>query len=151
MKRDRATCVFLLPIAWLALVSAALAQAFPNHTVKIEAPYSAGAAPAIFARVIADKLATTWSQPVVVEPRPGGSGFVALEAVKKAPPDGHELVVVSNAHVAINPWLYKQLPYNADKDFAPVALLYRTPFFLVVAADGPYRTVPALIGCESNA
>jgi len=145
VKRDRAACVFLLAIAWLASVSPALGQTFPNHAVKIEAPYSAGAAPAIFARVVADKLAKTWSQPVVVEPRPGGSGFVALEAVRKAPPDGHELVVVSNAHVAINPWLYKQLPYDADKDFAPVVLLYRTPFFLVAAADGPYRTVPALI------
>jgi len=113
--------------------------------VKIEAPYSAGAAPAIFARVIADKLAKAWGQPVVVEPRPGGSGFVALEAVKKAPPDGHELVVVSNAHVAINPSLYKQLPYDAEKDFVPVAMLYRTPFFLVAATKGPYATVPGLI------
>jgi tripartite-type tricarboxylate transporter receptor subunit TctC len=135
----------MFAIACAAFVGAAFAQPFPSRLVKIEAPYSAGAAPAIFARVIADKLAKAWGQPVVVEPRPGGSGFVALEAVKKALPDGHELVVVSNAHVAINPSLYKQLPYDAEKDFVPVAMLYRTPFFLVAATKGPYATVPGLI------
>ena len=145
MKRHGKAVLATLAIACAAFVGAALAQPFPNRAVKIEAPYSAGAAPAIFARVIADKLAKTWGQPVVVEPRPGGSGFVALEAVKKAPPDGHELVVVSNAHVAINPSLYKQLPYDAEKDFVPVAMLYRTPFFLIAATKGPYETVPGLI------
>ena len=123
----------------------AAGQTFPSRPVKISAPYSAGAAPAIFTRVIADKLAKAWGQPVIVEPRPGASGFVALEAVKKAAPDGHELVVVSNAHVAINPSLYKQLPYDAEKDFVPVAMLYRTPFFLIASSTGPYQTVPALV------
>ena len=131
--------------------SATIGQGFPDHPVKISAPYSAGAAPAIFTRVIADKLAKAWGQPVIVEPRPGASGFVALEAVRKAPPDGHELVVVSNAHVAINPSLYRKLPYDAEKDFVPVALLYRTPFFLVAATAGPYATVPALIAAAKAA
>jgi len=133
---------------WTATVAA---QGFPDRPVKISAPYSAGAAPAIFTRVIADKLAKAWGQPVIVEPRPGASGFVALEAVRKAAPDGHELVVVSNAHVAINPSLYKQLPYDPDKDFVPVAMLYRTPFFLVASSTGPYETVPALIAAAKAA
>ncbi|HYT98369.1 MAG TPA: tripartite tricarboxylate transporter substrate-binding protein, partial [Casimicrobiaceae bacterium] len=60
-------------------------------------------------------------------------------------PDGHELLVVSNAHVAINPALYKKLPYDPDKDFVPVAMFYRTPFFLTVASSGPYQNVRALI------
>ena len=132
-------------VACLAMAGGASAQTFPTRPVKIDAPYSAGAAPAIFTRVIADKLAKAWAQPVVVEPKPGASGFVALEAVRKAAPDGHELVVVSNAHVAINPSLYKHLPYDPDKDLVPVALLYRTPFFLVASSSGPYQTVPALI------
>jgi len=129
----------------LAMPRGVVAQAFPARPVKITAPYSAGAGPAIFTRVIADKLASAWGQPVIVDARPGASGFVALEAVKKAAPDGHELVVVSNAHVAINPSLYKTLPYDAEKDFVPVAMLYRTPFFLVASSTGPYQTVPALI------
>ena len=145
MKAIFGVAAAVFAAVWLAMSGDATGQTFPSRPVKISAPYSAGAAPAIFTRVIADKLAKAWGQPVIVEPRPGASGFVALEAVKKAAPDGHELVVVSNAHVAINPSLYKQLPYDAEKDFVPVAMLYRTPFFLIASSTGPYQTVPALV------
>jgi tripartite-type tricarboxylate transporter receptor subunit TctC len=121
------------------------AQAFPAKPVKLTAPYSAGAAPATFSRLMAEKLSKMWGQPMVVESRPGASGFIAIEAVKAAPPDGHELLVVSNAHVAINPSLYKKLPYDPQKDFVPVAMFYQTPFYIAVATNGPYQTVPALV------
>ena len=129
----------------LATMSTGFAQTFPSKTVKISAPYSAGAAPAVFTRAIADKLAKAWAQPVIVDARPGASGFIAIEAVKNAAADGHELLVVSDAHVAINPSLYKKLPYDPQRDFVPVAMFYHTPFFLAVAASGPYPTVRALI------
>ena len=132
-------------VAALCAAAVAFAQPFPSKLVRITAPYSAGSAPAVFTRLMADKLAALWSQPVIVEARPGGSGFIAIEAVKNAAPDGHELLVVSNAHVAINPALYKKLPYDPEKDFVPVALMYRTPFFLIVSTAGPYNSVPALI------
>jgi tripartite-type tricarboxylate transporter receptor subunit TctC len=136
----------LLLLAALGLVAAAAAaQTFPSRLVTITAPYSAGAAPAVFTHIVADKLAGTWGSPVIVDARPGGSGFIAIEAVKKAPPDGHDLLVVSNAHVAINPALYKKLPYDPEKDFVPVAMFYRTPFFLIVSTSGPYKSVPALV------
>jgi tripartite-type tricarboxylate transporter receptor subunit TctC len=134
-----------------ALLAAILAlgpahgQPFPSKTVRLIAPYSAGAGPVTFTRVMADKLSKAWSQPVIVDSRPGGSGFIAIDAVKNATPDGHDLLVVSNSHVAINPALYKKLPYDPDKDFVPVAMFYRTPFFIVVSSNGPYQTVPALI------
>ena len=132
-------------LACLVAAPPAHAQAFPTRTVKLTAPYSAGAGPAIFSRVMADKLARAWNQSVIVEARPGASGFIAIEAVKNAAPDGHELLVVSNSHVAINPALYAKLPYDPEKDFVPVAMFYRTPFFVTVATAGPYSTVPALI------
>src|SRR5438477_10433494 len=131
--------------AWLGLGSIALAQTFPSKVVKITAPYAAGAGPAIFTRIMADKLSKAWSQPVIVDAKPGASGFIAIEAVKNAAPDGHELLVVSNAHVAINPALYRTLPYDPRKDFVPVAMFYHTPFFLTVSTAGPYQSVPALI------
>jgi tripartite-type tricarboxylate transporter receptor subunit TctC len=135
----------VVTLAWLGAGTLALAQTFPMKVVKITAPYSSGAGPAVFTRVLADKLARAWSQPIVVDPRPGASGFIAIESVKNAPPDGHELLVVSNAHVAINPALYKKLPYDPDKDFVPVAMIYRTPFFLTVSTAGPYSSVAQLI------
>ena len=127
------------------LIGNAQAQAFPHKLVKISAPYSSGAAPAIFTRLLADKLARSWGQQVIVDARPGASGFIAIDALKKAAPDGHEILVVSNAHVAINPALYRSLPYDPEKDFVPAAMLYRTPFFVTVAAAGPFQNVPALI------
>jgi len=142
--RTRRRFIFLI-VAWLGWGTLAFAQAFPSKVVKFTAPFAAGAGPAIFTRIIADKLSKAWSQPVIVDAKPGASGFIAIEAVKSAAPDGHELLVVSNAHVAINPALYKTLPYDPRKDFVPVAMFYRTPFFLVVSTAGPYQSVPALI------
>jgi tripartite-type tricarboxylate transporter receptor subunit TctC len=145
MNRRRASLCGVLLVVGLSFGTSALAQPFPSKTVRLDAPYSAGAGPVTFTRVLADKLSKAWSQPVIVEPKPGGSGFLAIEAVKNAPPDGHELLVASNAHVAINPALYQKLPYDPDKDLVPVAMFYRTPFFIVVSTTGPYPTVPALI------
>lgn len=129
----------------LLVVGGARAQTYPSRPVRIIAPYSAGAGPAVFTRVMADKLSKEWGQPVIVDARPGASGFIAMEAVKNAAPDGYNLLVVSNAHVSINPSLYKTLPYDAEKDYVPIAMIYRTPFFLIASASGPYQTVPALI------
>jgi len=131
-----AVCVWAAPT---------LGQQYPAKVVKLVAPYSAGAGPAVFMRVMADRLAKAWGQQVIVESRPGASGFIAIEAVKNAAPDGHELLVVSNAHVTINPALYGKLPYDPQADFAPVGMIYHTPFFVTVRSDGPYTTVPALI------
>lgn len=120
-------------------------QVWPSKVVRITLPYSSGAGPAVFMRVMAEKLSQTWGQQVIVESRPGASGFIGIEAVKNAVPDGHELLVVSNAHLTINPALYKKLPYDPEKDFVPVATIYRTPFFVTVKSDGPYTSVPVLI------
>ena len=136
---------FALIFAFAAIASAASAQTFPTKPVRITAPYSPGAAPATFTRVVADKLAKSWGQPVVVEAKPGASGFIAIETVKNAAADGHDLLVVSDAHVAINPSLYKKLPYDPEKDLVPVAMFYHTPFYIAVAANGKYPNVAALI------
>ena len=135
----------LATIAALAFATAAAAQTFPTKPVRITAPYSPGAAPATFTRVVADKLSKLWGQPVVVESKPGASGFIAVEQVKSAVPDGHELLVVSDAHVAINPSLYKKLPYDPEKDLVPVAMFYHTPFYVAVQANGKYPNVAAIV------
>ena len=141
----RIACGAALIISSVLAVTQSFAQAFPSKPVKLDAPYSAGAAPAIFTRAMADKLSKLWAQPVIVDSKPGASGFIAIDTVKNAAPDGHELLVASNSHVAINPSLYKKLPYDPEKDFLPVAMFYHTPFYLAVATSGPYQSVTALI------
>ena len=138
--------ILRLLLAFLMLGAANVhAQTFPTKTVRITAPYSPGSAPYTFTRIVGDKLAKAWSQPVVVESKSGASGFIAIEAVKNAAPDGHELIVVSDAHVAINPSLYKKLPYDPQRDLVPVAMFYHTPFYVAVQANGPYADVGALV------
>jgi len=138
---QRASLLAALCLCW----AAAQGQPYPAKVVKLVAPYSSGAGPAVFMRLIAERLSKSWGRQVIVDSRPGASGFIAIEAVKNAPPDGHELLVVSNAHVAINPALYKSLPYDPERDFAPVGMIYHTPFFVTVKSDGRFPAVPALI------
>ena len=135
----------VLPVVLCLWWAAAHGQAYPAKVVKVVAPYSSSAGPTIFMRLIAERLSKAWGKHVIVDSRPGASGFLAIEAVKNARPDGYELLVVSNAHVAINPALYKKLPYDPERDFAPVGMIYHTPFFVTVKSDGPYSSVPALI------
>src|SRR6266496_4861348 len=141
---------------WLALVcllipSLALAQGFPSRPVKIYTPYSSGIGPDLYARALADVLAKQWPQPVIIDPKPGGNGFIAIDALKKAAPDGHELLILADSHLTINPNLFANVPYDPQKDFAPIAGLYRATFFIAVKSDGPYQGVPELIaGAKAN-
>ena len=130
----------------LALIGwSAAAQEFPSRTVRLLSPFPAGSGPDVAARLVMEKLSRYWSQPVIVEPRPGGNGVIAIEAMKTGAKDGHDLVVLENGHVAVNPTLFKKLPYDVERDLAPAALMYRTPFFVAASAAGPFQSVPDLI------
>ena len=134
----------------LIAASGAFAQAYPSKPVKIVSPYPSGLTPDIAARAIADRLGRTWGQPVIVEPRPGANGFLAIGQVKKSAPDGYELLLAGQAHLSINPRLFKSVPYDPEKDFAPLSLIYRTVFFMGVAASGPYKNVADLIAAAKT-
>ena len=124
---------------------AAGAPAFPGRGVRIVSPYPPGISPDVATRVVAEQLTRTWGQQVLIEPRPGANGFIAIAAAKKAPPDGHEFLLVGNAHLTINPNLFHSLPYDPVGDFAPISLIYRAPFFIVVSRLGPFKTVKDLV------
>jgi tripartite-type tricarboxylate transporter receptor subunit TctC len=128
----------------LALPLAAAAQTFPTKTVRIVSPYPPGAGPDTVARLLAEKLAKGWGQQVIVEPRPGANGFIAMEAVKKSS-DAHDVVLADNGHIAVAPSLFKRLPYDVEKDFQPAALIYRADFLIAVAANAPYKNVGELV------
>lgn len=135
-------------LAAFALPPLARAQApagLSAGTVRITSTLPAGSGPDTIARVVAEKLQTQWQRAVVVDPKPGGAGVVAINAMKGAAPTGNDLVVADVGNLAINPLIFKKLAYDPEKDLVPVALLYKTAFFVAVGADSPYRTLKDLL------
>jgi tripartite-type tricarboxylate transporter receptor subunit TctC len=120
------------------------AQQYPTKTVRVITPYPAGSGPDGVLRVVSEKLTKVWGQQVIVENRPGGNGFIALEAAKKAPADGYTFVQADEGHLALAPHLYKKIPYDF-KDFDPVGTLFRGRFFVVAPATSPWKDVKDLI------
>jgi len=121
-------------LAWAAVSSAtALAQGYPAKPVHLVVPFAAGGAVDTVARALGQKLGESWRQPVLVDNRPGAGGNIAADAVAKAQPDGYTLLITTQGF-AISPGLYKKLPFDATRDFAPVTQL--TSSFLVLVC-GP--------------
>ena len=152
---------FALPFALPStpLFATALAQtaastsagSFPSRPVKIITPYSTGIAPDITARIVAERLSRMWGQQVLVEPRPGGNGMVMLGVAKKAATDGHELFMLGNAHLTVNPVLFRDWPSDAEKEFVPVSMLYRAYYVVAIAAGSPWRNMRDLIEAARSA
>lgn len=134
-------------LALLAAVAlpAAHAQDFPTKPVRVVTPFPAGSGPEVALRLVAEKLSRLWGKPVIVENRPGASGFIAIEAVKRASPDGHELLQMDNAQMAAQPFLFKKLPYDLLRDFEPVTPIFRNYFFVTVPVNSRYKTMSDLI------
>jgi tripartite-type tricarboxylate transporter receptor subunit TctC len=143
MKRILAA--FAAAVALSVVAAPVLAQQFPNKPVRILTPFPSGSGPDAVLRLVGDKLSRTWGQQVLVDNRPGANGAIAIEAAKKAPADGYTLVQMDDTHMAMQPHLYKQLSYDIQKDFDPVATLFRTYFFVVVPADAPWKGVGDLV------
>lgn len=110
----------------------ASAQPYPSRPVKVIVPYPAGSTPDIVARALSGKLQAALGQPFVVENRAGAGGNIGADAVAKASPDGHTLLVAVNGPVAVNKFLYKNMPYDSDRDLLPISLLASSPQMLVV-------------------
>src|SRR5215831_18034475 len=127
-----------------ALSSMTRAQAYPSKTVRFVVGFPAGGPNDILARLVAQWLTERLGQPFVVENQPGASSNIATEAVVRAAPDGHTLMLVGPAN-AINPSIYDDLPFNFLRDIAPVAGVTREPLVLVLHPSVPARSVPQLI------
>ena len=137
---------YLLAIAIVALAPAlACAQTFPTRGLKIVVTFPPGGAPDILSRQIGAKMQENWSQPVVIENRPGAGGNIGADYVAKSAADGYTMVMGTVGTHAINPSLYKKMPYDPQRDFAPIVLVASTPNLLVVNNAVPARTVKELI------
>ena len=120
----------------LGLAPTAQAQTFPTKPVRIITPFPVGSGPEGVARLVADKLSKSWGQPVTVENRPGGNGFIAIDAFKRGATDGTDLIQLDNVHLTAYPHLFKKLPYNAASDFDVLLPLFKT-FFFFTAHSSP--------------
>ncbi|HXF66720.1 MAG TPA: tripartite tricarboxylate transporter substrate binding protein [Burkholderiales bacterium] len=141
--RSRIAAAALLA-APLALAAPAGAQGYPSRPVRVIVPQSAGGSTDFVARVIAERLDDAFRQPVIVDNRPGAGSINGTEIVAKAAPDGHTLLVVA-ASFTITPNIRKSLPYDALRDFTPVAQLVSLPHILVVHPSLPVKTVKELV------
>ena len=131
--------------AALALLPCAVqAQDFPSRPVKLVVPFGPGTTTDIIGRVVGEALAKPLGQPVVVENKAGAGGNIGSDLVAKAPADGYTLLMGTVGTHAINPGLYRKMPYDAMKDFAPLAFAGYTPTLLVVAANSPLKTLKDL-------
>jgi tripartite-type tricarboxylate transporter receptor subunit TctC len=128
-------------------VGAAYAQAgdFPNRPVKIVVPFPPGGPSDTIARLVAERLGDAWKQSVLVDNRPGAGGNIGLAFAAKQPADGYTLGQVATSTFAVNPNLYKNLPFDAEKDFVPVALLTRIANVLLVNPEVPAKSLTELI------
>jgi tripartite-type tricarboxylate transporter receptor subunit TctC len=141
---DRRFALGALLAAALAAATPAYAAPWPERPVKIITAFAAGSASDIVARLLAQHLQAEFGQPFVVDNKPGASGIIAAEFVAKAPPDGYTLLLTTNTVNSGNPHLFKKLPYDALKDFTPIARVCNFLFVLAVPGDSPFKTVADL-------
>lgn len=137
-----------LALALVATVGGGVAfgqEDWPSRPVKLVVPSSPGGGTDVFARLLAKELSDAMKQQFVVENRPGASGNVGAQAVASAPRDGYTFLVASNASIAINPALYKDLPYNAERDLATVARGVMAVNVLIVNSSTGIKNVGELI------
>lgn len=146
MNPRRFTRTIRLVLGGLAIIaSAAGAQDYPTRPITILVPQPPGSASDNVTRPIAQAMQEMLGQPVIVENRPGAAGMIGMGQAARSKPDGYTLVIVSNTTMAANPSMFKKLPYDAAKDFAPVALLGRTSMMYVVRPDFPAHSLDALV------
>ena len=130
---------------------AAAQASYPTRTVTIVAPFAAGGSTDLIARLVAQQLSARLGQQFVVDNKAGANGAVGNGAVARARPDGYTLLITPNSTYAINPHLYTNLPYNQERDFAPIGLLVQNGFFVIVRADSRFRTVADLVAAARAA
>ncbi len=152
MKRSIVACLLFAAVA-VCVAGQALAQSgaavgatdYPNRPVRVIVPTTAGSGVDVAARTLAQKLTEAWGQSVIVENRPGANGIMGMEAVAKAKPDGYTLLQGFTSALTINPFVYKSLPYDTFRDYAPILQTVSNTMALVVKPSLPAHSLKELI------
>ena len=121
------------------------AQSWPQKPVRVIVPFAPGGASDPMPRLVGEKLASMWGQPVLIENRPGAAGNIGMEAGARSAPDGYTLVAAPNGNLVVNPHMYSRLAYDVFKDLAPVTRIAAVQNVLVVHPDVPAKTVKELV------
>lgn len=132
-------------LALLALAGAAAAQPFPSKPVRLVAPFPLGGPIDVLARTVGGKFHARTGQQVIVENRPGAAGNIGIELVAKSAPDGHTWLFIPQGNITINATLMKDMPFNWDRDFAPVPLIAYAPNMIAVHPGVPAKNAHELI------
>lgn len=143
MNMRRTVLATLAACAW-GLPALARAQEFPNRPIRLVVPFGPGTTTDIVSRVYAEGMGKALGQSIVVENKSGAGGNIGSDLVAKAPADGYTIVMGTVGTHAINPGLYRKMPYDAQKDFAPLGFAGYTPTLLVVAANSPFKSLADL-------
>jgi tripartite-type tricarboxylate transporter receptor subunit TctC len=118
---------------------------YPSRPVTVVVPFPPGGGTDVGARLVAQKLSLKWGQPVIVENRGGAAGRVGAELVAKAKPDGYTLLVGNVGTQSVNPALYKKMPYDPDKAFAPIGMIAELPLVMLVTPSLPWKSVKDVV------
>lgn len=145
MNPNRRTLVRAAGASLVAAPALAFAQAWPTKPIRLVIPFPAGGATDIVGRLLAQKLGPALGQQVVVDNKPGAGGTLGADIVAKAPPDGHTILLATSSTHSIGPALNPKLPYDAFRDFTPVAHVASAPSVLVVGRDFPAQTTQELV------
>jgi tripartite-type tricarboxylate transporter receptor subunit TctC len=127
------------------------AQGYPNKPIRLVVPFAPGGSSSIVARSVAAEMEKSLGQPIVVDNKPGGGGNLAMQEVARSDPDGYTLIIGHVGSLAMNPFMYSKLPYDVDRDFAPVSLLAIVPAIFVVHESVPARDLREFVALVKKA
>ena len=129
----------------LLMGTQAHAQEYPNKPIRILVPFAPGGVVDVAARILGQKLAERWGQQVLVDNRPGGNGFIAVSATAKSAPDGYTLLMAHSGEFAVNPAVFKDVPYDLDRDFIAITMVSDAPMVIGVQSTGRIQSLKDLV------
>jgi tripartite-type tricarboxylate transporter receptor subunit TctC len=138
-------CAALVTLTTWGAQAQSPADGYPNKPIRIIVPFAPGGIVDTSARVVGQELSKRWGQQVVVENRPGGNGFIGVMAAVKSPADGYTLLMAHTGEFAVNPAVFPNVPYDFDRDVAPITMITEAPMVVVVNSSQPFKTMKDLL------
>ena len=138
----------LLIAALLGGFAGAQAQSWPTRPIRVIVSFPAGSAPDIVCRFVTERLSRAVGQQVIVDNRPGSGNVIAAQAAARSAPDGYNFFCATAATLVSNPHTFKSLPYDPARDFVPVAMIAKGPFFVLVHPSVPVKTLAELVAYD---